>query len=124
MAIPLLQLFALLLIGHALCDYPLQGDFLARGKNRCNPILGVPWYWCLGAHAAIHAGMVLLLTHFWWLALLEFLFHALIDDTKCMMGCGVRAQLPRQQERLFNYDQLAHVVCKAAWVALLWWHLR
>lgn len=23
-----------LLVAHALCDYPLQGDFLARGKNR------------------------------------------------------------------------------------------
>jgi hypothetical protein len=28
----------LLFAGHALCDYPLQGDFLARGKNHCNPI--------------------------------------------------------------------------------------
>ena len=23
----------LLFAGHALCDYPLQGDFLAKGKN-------------------------------------------------------------------------------------------
>ena len=29
-----LAMFAALVAGHALCDYPLQGDFLAKGKNR------------------------------------------------------------------------------------------
>jgi hypothetical protein len=38
-----LKLFLLLLVVHALCDYPLQGGFLARGKNEINPIPGVPW---------------------------------------------------------------------------------
>jgi len=27
----------LLFAGHALCDYPLQGNFLAKGKNHRNP---------------------------------------------------------------------------------------
>ena len=48
----------LLLCGHALCDYPLQGDFLARGKNHTDPIPGIPWVHCLVAHALIHGGMV------------------------------------------------------------------
>lgn len=34
----------MLLAGHALCDYPLQGDFLAKAKNRAAPLPGVPWY--------------------------------------------------------------------------------
>jgi hypothetical protein len=37
-------LFGALVAAHALCDYPLQGDFLARAKNRAAPIAGVPWY--------------------------------------------------------------------------------
>lgn len=37
-------LFAALVAGHALADYPLQGDFLARAKNRAAPIPGVPWF--------------------------------------------------------------------------------
>ena len=32
-----------LMVGHALADYPLQGDFLAKAKNRTAPIPGVPW---------------------------------------------------------------------------------
>lgn len=115
----LLKIFAVLLIGHALCDYPLQGDFLARGKNRFTPLPGVPWYWCLGAHAAIHAGAVWMLTQVWWLGLLEFIFHALIDDTKCVIQKQIPASLT-----LFDFDQAAHVACKAVWVGLLWWNVR
>lgn len=33
-----------LVAGHALADYPLQGDFLARAKNRTAPIAGFPWW--------------------------------------------------------------------------------
>lgn len=125
----LLKIFAVLLIGHALCDYPLQGDFLARGKNRFTPLPGVPWYWCLGAHAAIHAGAVWMLTQVWWLGLLEFIFHALIDDTKCALAnvWPVRDRNAADgfsDHALFNYDQAAHVVCKAVWVGLLWWNVR
>lgn len=36
----LATIFALMLAGHALADYPLQGDFLAKAKNRANPIPG------------------------------------------------------------------------------------
>jgi hypothetical protein len=33
-----------LIAGHALADYPLQGDFLSRAKNRSAPIPGFPWW--------------------------------------------------------------------------------
>lgn len=102
----MLTMFLLLIAGHALCDYPLQGDFLARAKNRIAPIVGVPWYQALGAHAAIHAGAVGLITGSVWLGVAEFVAHSLIDDAKCSGKIG------------FNTDQSLHIACKAAWVLL------
>jgi hypothetical protein len=95
-----------LLIGHALCDYPLQGDFLARGKNHKAPIPGVPWQQCLVAHALIHAGAVSLITGCPMLGLFEFVAHLAIDYGKSEGIYG------------FNLDQLYHTLCKLAWVAI------
>lgn len=109
-----IELFGALIVAHAVCDYPLQGDFLARAKNRALPIPGVPWWEALGAHAIMHGGAVWLLTGLWWLGALEAASHFLIDDAKCTgkLGEGAKA---------FNRDQALHVLCKAAWVALAWW---
>lgn len=101
-----LQLFAALLIGHVVADYPLQGDFLSRAKNRFNPQPGVPWYQALGAHVLIQAGVVWLITGIWWLGALELLCHAVIDDTKCRGAIG------------FDTDQILHVLCKAIWACI------
>jgi Protein of unknown function (DUF3307) len=100
------QELILLLAGHALCDYPLQGDFLARGKSWTNPIAGVPWYQCMAAHAAIHGGTVALITRNPLLGIAEFAAHFLID-------CGKVGGLYG-----FNFDQALHVACKLAWLAL------
>jgi len=102
-----LQTFALLLAGHAVADYPLQGDFLAKAKNRANPIPGVPWYHGLLPHAAIHGGMVGLITGSLTLGVAEFVAHCFIDDAKCMGRIS------------YNTDQALHVACKVLWVALL-----
>ena len=101
-----LQLFAALIIGHVIADYPLQGDFLSRAKNRFNAIPGVPWYQALGAHALIHGGAVWLMTGLWWLGAIEVICHAVIDDTKCRGAIG------------FNADQTLHVLCKALWACI------
>lgn len=92
----------LLLGAHALCDYPLQGDFLARGKNHRNPIPGVPWYQCLAAHSLIHGLAVYLITGSLILGVAETILHALIDFLKCEGFYG------------FNYDQYLHLLCKVA----------
>lgn len=102
----LTTLFALL-IGHALADYPLQGDFLARAKNRSMPIPGVPWFQALGAHALIHGGMVWAITGCAWLGLAEAAAHAFIDDSKCTGKIG------------FNADQALHVACKVLWAFII-----
>ncbi|MCA0276234.1 MAG: DUF3307 domain-containing protein [Proteobacteria bacterium] len=103
----LLTLFALLIVGHALADYPLQGDFLAKAKSRVNPIPGVPWYHGLLAHAAIHGGFVGVITGSLTLGIAEFIAHCLIDDAKCMGRIS------------YNQDQALHVACKVLWVTVL-----
>jgi len=102
-----LELFAALIVGHVVCDYPLQGDFLAKAKNRAMPIPGVPWQQALGAHAIMHGGAVWLLTGIWWLGALETLVHAFIDDRKCTGNLT------------FNQDQSLHAACKVAWVVVV-----
>lgn len=101
--------FALLIFAHALADYPLQGDFLARGKNRTAPLPGVPWQHPLAAHSAIHGGFVGLVTGSLILGVLETVAHAVIDDMKCRGIIG------------YHVDQALHISCKILWVVLIWW---
>lgn len=89
-----LRLLFLLCVGHALADYPLQGDFLAKGKNMVSPLPG------------IHAGAVYLITGRWYLAVAEFILHWLADGVKCH---GVIT---------FNQDQAFHYLCKALWAGI------
>jgi hypothetical protein len=106
MANHFLTLLAVLWIFHFLVDYPLQGDFLAKGKNFNTPIPGVPWYWCMSAHCAIQAGAVWLITGSWILALFEFTAHFAIDSFKCDGALS------------FTADQVLHLSCKIFWAAL------
>lgn len=101
-----------LLIAHVVCDYPLQGDFLARGKNHRNPIPGVPWWQCLLAHSLIQGGGVALATGIPLLGAVEVLFHAMIDFGKCDCRYG------------FNGDQVMHFACKGAWLLVVWGWLK
>jgi len=102
-----LQTFLLMLGAHALADYPLQGDFLARAKNHRAPLPGVPWYQALTAHAMIQGTFVGLITGSIVFGLAETVMHAFIDFLKC--------------EKVIDYDidQFLHVVCKAVWCVLL-----
>lgn len=101
-----LEMFLLLVSAHALADYPLQGDFLAKAKNASAPIPGVPWWQALWAHAAIHGGFVGVITGSVWLGLAEAGAHVAIDHAKCRGWIG------------YNVDQAAHIACKVAWVTL------
>lgn len=103
----MIDVFALMVAAHALADYPLQGDFLAKAKNHTAPIPGVPWYQALTAHSAIHAGAVGVITGSLWLGLAEFVLHAATDYAKCDGRIS------------FNTDQAIHIACKALWAALI-----
>jgi hypothetical protein len=98
--------FLAMIAAHAVADYPLQGDFLAKAKNRTAPIPGVPWWQALGAHAIIHGGAVGLITRSPALGVAEAVVHAITDDLKC------RGKLT------YNQDQAIHVACKALWSVL------
>lgn len=102
------ELFLMLMVGHALADYPLQGEFLSKAKNPNTAIPGIPWLIIMANHAAIHGGMVWFLTGSIWFGLLEFMFHGWIDTAKC------RGLLT------FSQDQAAHVLCKLLYIAIIW----
>ena len=105
----MIMMFWLLIGAHFVCDYPLQGDFLAKAKNRFAPISGVPFYQALGAHAIIHGAAVALITGSVLLGVLEVICHAIIDDRKCGGHLS------------FNQDQMLHLICKALWCVLAVW---
>ena len=98
----------LLCVGHAIADYPLQGDFLAKGKNHTAPLPGVPWWQCLTAHAVIHSGFVFAVIYFMGgvlaiclaLAMLEFGLHWCIDYLKS------------DGNLTYNQDQSLHIASK------------
>lgn len=104
----LIKIFLLLMVGHALADYPLQNDFLAKFKSYkvASPI-GTIWPYCLTAHALIHAGAVWAITGSSFLAAIEFVLHWFIDLGKC-------ADLYN-----FHVDQALHTFCKLLYAALL-----
>jgi hypothetical protein len=101
------DLFFYLLVGHAIADYPLQGNFLAKGKNHTSPLPGFPWQIILFLHALIHAGFVAYLTHSTGAGLFELGMHFMIDYLKC------------DGRTSFVEDQLLHILCKVIIVGLL-----
>lgn len=93
---------ALLIAAHFVADYPLQGDFLAKAKFD-----GPLRVWHLFGHSAIHGGAVLLVTGSLLLGLMETFAHMAIDEAK------VRGWTS------FEQDQVFHIACKSAWIALI-----
>lgn len=101
----------LLLVGHALCDFGLQSEWIAKYKNPANRSPAPPgqtqetiWPYVLGAHAMMHGGAVALVTQRWELGTAEFVVHFLTDYLKCKNVIGLHA------------DQAIHLFSK-----FLWW---
>ena len=103
------QVLLILVAGHLICDYPLQGDAIAIGKNRnIDPArFGVNWYYWMASHAATHAMAVGLITHSFVAGLFEFWMHFIIDFGKCEKKYGL------------HVDQALHVICKIAIVLIV-----
>jgi Protein of unknown function (DUF3307) len=106
-------LFFAFTIGHALGDFPLQSEFLAKGKRRCPPEGPPPnsppglWVYCLSAHALTHAGLVWMISGRVGLGLMELMAHWLIDLAKGERRIG------------FHTDQWLHLSCKAFYVWII-----
>lgn len=106
-----------LLVGHAVADFALQSEAMAKGKNRNRKpdFAQVPpgakyqptWHYWLTSHALIHGGAVALATGIWWIGLLEAVAHWIIDFGKCENLYGI------------HVDQALHISCKIAWFALV-----
>lgn len=103
-----ISLLLLLFFGHALADYPLQGEFLTKHKN--HTLDTSEWRWgskkSMFAHSTIHAGFVLLFTGSALLALAELVIHFATDYSKC------------DGRITSNQDQAIHYACKVAWWAI------
>ena len=104
-------IFFALLIAHALCDHPLQGEFVALRKNRHYRPEGddgeTIWPYCLSVHALIHGGGVWVVTGSPALGLVEFFLHWIIDFLKTESITNI------------HIDQLLHVLCKVGYVVYL-----
>jgi hypothetical protein len=106
-----LQALFALSIGHAVADFPLQGEYLATGKNwRLLKRLQDParpehiWFTCMAAHCLVHAGAVWLITGSSLFAAIELVLHWSIDVAKC------------SGKTTFNQDQALHILCKVGYV--------
>jgi Protein of unknown function (DUF3307) len=109
-----LLLFFQLLIGHAVADFVMQSDTMARAKLRHGDLRATygpsfpPWYYWLSAHALVHAGAVYLLTGSALLGAIEAVLHWVIDFAKS------------ERWITFHQDQALHVLCKAAYCSLIY----
>jgi hypothetical protein len=97
---------------HALLDFPLQGDFLAKAKNRHSPMPDIPWELAMFSHCLIQALGVFLITQSLALAGTELCLHFLIDCAK------------NEGKTSFFTDQMLHYLCKSMYVILIFGFLN
>jgi len=115
--IDFIWLFFLLVFGHFLADYPLQGEFLANAKNKNTAIGKVFWKHALPAHSFIHAGFVGVILGIYCIlktgatppyfivlfAFAEGIIHGITDFMKC------------ENKLTMLEDQACHIWCKLGW---------
>lgn len=105
-----IEMLSLLVVGHALADYPLQSDILAKGKNTVNPLPDMNPWWILFMHSAIHGGFVGVITGSVLYGFMETVWHMIIDNWKC------------RGKTTFIEDQALHIMCKVMCVIMLHWY--
>lgn len=104
-----LAMFWWLIVGHAVADYWAQSDWMAKTKNPFGIASSGPrgmWFYALTSHALMHGAAVAFVTGSISLGICEAIAHWVIDFGKCGNFYGI------------HVDQIAHVVCKVAWVLI------
>lgn len=99
-------LLSLLVLAHLLFDYPLQGDFLAKGKGGAFEPVAPGWLLLL-SHVLMHGIAVGFILGSVWFGLAEVSFHWVIDRLKLRGSIG------------FVTDQALHLACKVLYVLVL-----
>jgi len=104
----------MLIAGHAIADFWMQSDALAKMKNRhraTDPSPGQTpqaiWPYALTAHAIHHGAVVGYLTDSLQIGVAETAAHWLIDFGKCENWYGI------------HVDQVLHLLCKVGWCAVV-----
>ena len=92
-----------LIMGHAIADFALQSEWMAKHKSHKDSLAYVPWYYVLGSHGLIHGAAVFFITGSWILGLAESILHGVIDFGKCDGRYNI------------HVDQGLHLMCKIAW---------
>lgn len=85
------DLLFLMFAGHFLADFPLQGDHIAKTKNRHRKPDYIPegqtptpiWFYSLTAHAMIQGLVIYIITQRLDFALYQTITHWVIDFMKC-----------------------------------------
>lgn len=99
-------LLAVLVLVHLLMDYPLQGDFLAKGKAGAFEPHAPAWLLLL-SHVLMHGIAVGLVMGSILFGLVEMAAHWIIDRWKIKGSIS------------FVQDQCWHLFCKVVYVATL-----
>ncbi len=90
----MIELFFYLLCGHAIADFALQSEAMAKGKNRHFMVNTIPagqrytpcWFYWLAAHSLIHGFMVAEIMpsgYAWIYGAVAASLHFVIDFAKC-----------------------------------------
>jgi hypothetical protein len=103
------EMMFLVIAAHFVCDYTLQTEAVAIGKNRSinKTRFGVDWwYWMMG-HSFTHGVALYLITGSVAAAVCDTFTHFMIDDSKCAGIFGI------------HVDQALHIVWRVLVVAIL-----
>ena len=108
------DLFIVLLITyqvkHFLADYPLQTSWMLRKENPGWGFL-IPLSFHAGVHAALTLTIALVVRpSLWWLALIDFVVHAVMDRLKASRSYLGRFRDPRTHAywNALGLDQMVH----------------
>ncbi len=101
--------FGAFALKHFLADFILQPTWIVQGKEA-----DTRWALPLAVHCGIHAGLALVIIllvapRLWWLALVDFGLHAVIDRAKSLFGHALRLQVDNPRFWwLLGFDQFLH----------------
>lgn len=117
----ILVLYLAFRLKQVVCDFMLQPSWMALAK-------GLPkkdGFRALFMHAGIHAGFTLLIMAvlapaFWWLGVVDFVIHSIIDKTKAMLNHKLRLTYKDNAYWwAFGLDQEAHNLTHLAYIVTI-----